>query len=893
MLALALLCVSAEVFRAAGPSEATGHVGLALMLRKLATVGTVMHAMAHPDDENNGLVAMQSHGQGLRVVYATLTRGNGGQNEIGPELFEALGVLRTEELLAAHRHDGGEQFFGLAVDFGYSFSIEETYEKWGREETIGDFVRLIRMTRPDIVLTMRPDGSGGGQHHQASARLAAEAFPLAGDPARFPEQLKDGLRPWQPRKIYKVGYYGFFRGEQEPLPGTKLVPVDSNVFDPLLGRTYGEIGAEGRAMHKCQGMAQLLPLPGGFSVKYQLVGTSLAGGLDRDEQALTDGLDLGITGLASFAGAEPPAPLLKGLGEIAANVRGADRALRENGPDAAVPDLARGLIATRGVLAFVATGGALSPDAAYEIAFRLRQTERKFEQALVLAQGLRLEALADDGVVVAGQPVKVTAILANRGKAPVRLAGVAALSGFVERQLSCAAPAAAAPGQIVKCEGPATIAADARTTEPYWHRDGEAGRYSIDEDAPFGLPFRPTPFAVRFALDFEGAPVTVSVPLRYRYEGNIFSGEKRMELHVVPQVTLKTTPSIAILPHVDERRVPARGGAAQKPRDSSRTIATTVTNNSAGALAADVRLEAPDGWTVTPATRHVAFARADEADTVTFTVTPPVSVATGSWAIAAVAQAGGRRFDRGYQVIEYPHVERRHTFEPAATTLEVIDVALPERMTVGYVMGVGDQVPPALEQLGARVVMLDEAALASGDLSRFDAIVTGVRAYERRRDLRAYNHRLIEYAEGGGTVVVQYNKFEFNQAEYAPFPAKVASDRVTDEKAPVTVLAPEHPVFRAPNRIGPRTWEGWVQERGLYFLGQKDPRLVDLVELADPFEFNTGAKRGALVEATVGKGRWVYVGLGLWRQLPAGTEGAYQLLANIVSLGRTSAAGAR
>jgi LmbE family N-acetylglucosaminyl deacetylase len=896
-LALLLAIGFAQVFQAQAPSDARGHVGLALMLRKLATVGTVMHAMAHPDDENNGLVAMQSHGQGFRVVYATLTRGNGGQNEIGPELSEALGVLRTEELLAAHRHDGGEQFFGLAVDFGYSFSIDETYEKWGREATIGDLVRLMRTTRPDIVLTMRPDGAGGGQHHQASARLALEASDAAGDPARFPDQSKDGLRPWRPRKIYRVGFYGFFPGEQEPPPGAQLVPVDSNVYDPLLGRTYSEIGAEGRAMHKCQGMAQVLPLPGAFSIKYQLAGTSLAGGVERDEQALTDGLDLTLGGLASFAGPEPPAALTRGLGEIAARVSGADRALRELGPGAAVADLARGLVATRSLLAFTASGdGGLSSEAAYEIAFRLRHTERKFEQALVLAQGLRLEALAADGVVVPGQPVKLTLVLANRGSQPVRLSGVGDLAGFVERQLPCQAPAAAAPSQIVRCEGTVTIPADARTSEPYWHRDREAGRYTIDADAPFGLPFRPTPFTVDFALEFDGAAVRVTLPVQHRYEGNVFSGEKRMELQVVPQVTLRTAPAIAILPHLDGRRVPARAGQparAAVPADSSRPISATVTNNTPGPLEIDVRLEAPDGWIVAPASRHVTFARADEADTVTFVVSAPPDVATGTWPIAAVAQADGKRFDRGYQAIEYPHVQRRHTFEPATTTIQVIDAAMPEALVVGYVMGVGDQVPPALEQLGARVVMLDEAALASGDLSRFDAIVTGVRAYERRRDLRAYNHRLLQYAEGGGTVVVQYNKYEFNQAQYGPYPAKVGSDRVTDERAPVSVLVPDHPIFTSPNRIDARTWEGWVQERGLYFLGTRDARYVDLVELADPFENNPGPKRGALVEARVGKGRWIYVGLGLWRQLPAGTEGAYQLLANIVSLGRTERAASR
>jgi hypothetical protein len=254
--------------------------------------------------------------------------------------------------------------------------------------------------------------------------------------------------------------------------------------------------------------------------------------------------------------------------------------------------------------------------------------------------------------------------------------------------------------------------------------------------------------------------------------------------------------------------------------------------------------------------------------------------------VKAVVTAGADRFANGYQVVEYPHTRRRHLIHAAEATLKIIDVAIAPRLNVGYVMGVGDQVPPAIEQLGARVTLIDADGLAFGNLSAFDAIVTGVRAYERRPDLRANNHRLIDYAQKGGTVLVQYNKFEFNEAQYGPFPAKVSSGRVTDERAPVKVLAPDHAVMRWPNRIGDAAWQGWVQERGLYFLGEKDAKYVDLVELEDPFPFNKGPKRGALVEARVGKGRWLYLGLGLWRQLPAGTEGAYQVLANLLSAGQ-------
>ena len=282
--------------------------------------------------------------------------------------------------------------------------------------------------------------------------------------------------------------------------------------------------------------------------------------------------------------------------------------------------------------------------------------------------------------------------------------------------------------------------------------------------------------------------------------------------------------------------------------------------------------------------RPVRLSREDESRTVRFSVSAG-GAAAGEYAVRAAVENGGERFERGFQVIEYPHIERRHIGRPAAGTFKIVDVAIAPDLVVGYIEGVGDAVPPAIEQLGAQLEFIDADDLAWGDLSRFDVIVTGVRAYERRQDLRANNDRLLEYADNGGTVIVQYNKFEFNQAQYGPYPAVVSRNRVTDESAPITILANDHSVFAWPNPVGAATWDHWVQERGLYFLGDRDERYADLVELEDTFEYNPGLKRGALVEAQPGRGRWIYVGLGLWRQLPAGTTGAYALLANLLSLG--------
>ena len=321
----------------------------------------------------------------------------------------------------------------------------------------------------------------------------------------------------------------------------------------------------------------------------------------------------------------------------------------------------------------------------------------------------------------------------------------------------------------------------------------------------------------------------------------------------------------------------------------SREVRVTVVNDLPGESESVVALDLPQGWTSTPSEQKLKLARADESQTLRFVVKPPLGTKAGEYHVRALVKQGGATYDRGFQVIEYPHIRRQHIYDAAATTIKVIDVNTLPNLTIGYVMGVGDQVPPAIEQLGAKVEMISADDLAWGNLSRFDAIVTGVRAYERRADLRANNARLLEYVNNGGTLIVQYNKFEFNEAQYGPYPAKVSNDRITDEHAPVKVLIENDPLMNAPNRLNDETWNGWVQERGLYFLDKDhDSRYKELLEMSDSFEFNPGTKRGALVEAQYGKGRWVYVGLGLWRELPAGVDGAYQILANLVSLGKTA-----
>ncbi len=939
----ALLALPSAQMRVAPLDDEQGHVALGLVLRHLANTGIFMHTTAHPDDENNGLLVMLNRGQGYRTALATATRGNGGQNEIGPEIFEALGVLRTGELAALHRFDGAEQYFTRAVDFGYSFGIDETFEKWGREEITADYVRLIRTIRPDVIITLPPTGNAGGQHHMASAVITRDAYKLAGDPTKFPEQIKEGLRPWQPRKLYHSAGFGF---PGEPAITGKVTRVNSGVYDQLLGKTYNEIGSEARSMHKCQGMGQLLSLPAPASnASYQLVETTMPAQLQKDETSLFDGIDSSLLSLARFAGARAPKDLTEGLTAVSNATLASQKAFDTVNDEATMKPLQDGLFAVR-VLRRSVRSMAIDETGKYEIDFRLRQKESEFQQAITLAHGIKIEALADDGIVIPGQPVKVNVIVANRGTGEVAIKNVK-FDGF-EGDAACAmtaftgggfgfpgggrggrggnAPAAVPMSsvrkdQVAHCEPTLAIPAAARVSEPYWHRKGEAGRYTFDADAPFGLPMRPSPFYVQVTLSLPGGEEIIQgLSVQHRYEGDIFSGEKRSDLLVVPAFSVRVTPQVAIVPESSIRSTTARpqgrgaqpaatGAAAGRGRggspargrrpatpastsgapSSEREIRVTVLNDTTGAAETSVKLELPQGWSATPAEQPVKFSRTDESQTVRFMLKPASSVSAGEFHVKAVVSSGGKSYDRGFEVIEYPHIRRYHIYDAADATLKVINVRTPSDLLIGYVMGVGDQVPPAIEQLGAKVQLLTAEDLAWGDLSKFTAIVTGVRAYERRDDLRANNSRLLDYVFKGGTMIVQYNKFEFNDAQYGPYPAKVSANRVTDENAPIQVTAAHSSLLTSPNEIGDAAWKNWVQERGTYFLADdKDSRYHDVLQMEDNFQYNKGVKTGALVEAQYGKGRWVYVGLGLWRQLPVGTDGAYQILANLISLGKDS-----
>ena len=884
-------------------SQDAGHVALGLAIRRLSVIGTFMEAPAHPDDEHNALFALFTYGMGLRSIDVQLNRGEGGQNEIGPELFRDIGVLRTSELLSAHRIDGAEQSFTRAIDYGYSFDPEEVIKKWGGDQIVGDLVRLIRTQRPDVILTMNIQGRGGDRAHEATTLLTREAYLAAGNPVMFPDQIKEGLHPWQPKKLYFTGGTGVIEAGGAGAPGggrgrggaaapaaassaSKVTAVNTAVFDSLLGRTYAEIGADAHSYHKCQGANAMPPLPGfatgrgggGGGGAFQLVACTIPGQQAKDETSFFDGIDMRLSSLSQFAGANPPPALTAGLDAIVTEAQRARQAFDGGNDAATAAPIEAGLAAVRSLRSRLASMG-LSDDARFEIDFRLKIKEQDYQDAVLAAHGLSFDAVADDGLVVGGQGVKLSLLAVNRGATDVSVSDVN-VSGF-DGGAACT-PGSAKRDAVYSCSADVKVPANAALTTPYfsdeyWKTPSAPAINIFEQGVPFGVPFRPTPFRAAFHVRAGTADVTKELPIQFRYVKDLYNGDKRMELNVVPAFSVNVSPSLAV--------VPMPIGAATRP--IAREVHVSVTNGTKDRTQALVSLQVPAGWTVSPASAPLEFLHEDESLSARFQVTAPAGVRVGSYTLHAMATSAltaSERFANGYQEIEYPHVQRRQVIKPAEVSVKVVDVKSTANINVGYIVGVGDQVPSALQQLGAKVTFLEQDDLAWGDLSSYDVIITGVRAYERRADLRAYNRRLLDYAERGGTVIVQYNKFEFNQAQYGPYPASVSSNRVTDESAPVKVLVPNHPVFTFPNTIGPATWNSWVQERGLYFLGAKDPKYVDLVSMTDSFQDNPGEKLGSFVEGTIGKGRWIYLGLGLWRQLPAGTDGAYQLLANLISL---------
>lgn len=979
------------------PTEDRGAMGLGQAIKRLGVVASVLHTGAHPDDEDSGLLAYLARGRQARTAYLSLTRGDGGQNVIGPELYESLGVIRTEELLAARRLDGAQQYFTRAFDFGFSKSRTETLSKWDREAVLADMVRVIRTFRPLVIVSAWSGTPNDGHgHHQSAGLLTQEAYRAAADPARFPDQ---GLKPWQARKLYLRSFDGA-ASPREFLPSLATLSLNTGEFDPLLGCSYYEMAARGRSQHRSQDQGTIEARGPRFS-RLRLIDSKL--GPVKQEKDIFEDIDTRLTGIAGFAGAA--ASQLKG--QLAEVQTAADEALAKYNPlgtTSVTEPIARGLKKLREISSGLGSLG-MSQIELYEINFLLKQKQADFEDALLKSEGVVVDCLSDDEAVTPGQTIDVTVVAYANSAAKLAHFGLASQPGWTLAQKDKERVTTVNGRLVIQSEYRVTVPADWIPTAPYWlskPRKGDMFDPAPDMNyynfRPSGIdPVTPPLVEANVGFEIAGERVDSHQSIEYRFADRAL-GEVRHQLKVVPVVSVNLSPDILIYPQSD------------KP--IGREVTVSVTNNQKGGVRGTLVLQNPGHWTVTPESTSFDLKREGERAATTFVVKVPAGASETRSAITAVANIDGRQYREGYQIVSYPHIEPRFVYQEAKAEGEVIDVKVAPGLRVGYIEGAGDDFGAALERIGVNVKTIDAKELASGDLSGYDAIVAGVRVYEVRPDVVANNSRLMDYVNRGGTYIVQYSRGNFETGGFAPYrigreeprsqqggrrgereprllylaedditsalasksasrprvgfigassgklleslksagldaralgASELAGDlaqvdvivvspdaasrpelkeynsrlldysrsklvilaytqsqfiggdfpsfpkpesrpfRVTDELARVTILEPDHPRFNFPNKITQRDFEGWVQERGAYFLSDWDSHFKPLMACHDPGEPDL---KGGEVIAEYGKGLYVYTAYAWFRELPKGVPGAYRLIANLVSLSK-------
>ena len=811
----------------------SGEAAIRQALEGLDTLGSVMMIAAHPDDENTALLAYFSRGLHMRTAYLSLTRGEGGQNLIGSEQGDELGIIRTQELLAARKIDGAEQYFTRAIDFGFSKTAAETFTKWPKEQVLGDVVWNIRRFRPDVIV-LRFSGTprDGHGHHQASAILGKEAFSAAADPAKYPEQLQ-WVQPWQAKRLM-WNTFAFTADQQKEEAAIKdKLAIDLGAYSPELGYSFSEIAGISRSQHRSQGMGAAQPKG---STKNYLV--TIAG--DRATKDVFEGIDTTWSRVPGGA-------------SVAALVEKA----RDGFTGLHAETLLPLLVEARSKI--LAMNDALATRKLHEI-----------DDAIGLISGLWVDAAADKYAATPGANVKVS--ITALARVPVQATLVAVkLTGMEGVPQLDVAPAVLVYNQPSLYSLTVPVPQKEPYSQPYWLRLPKDGAmYRVPDPRMIGNPENPPVLEAHFGVKIAGAEIEIARPVEYRYIDHIY-GEQLRPLAIVPPVGVELPVQALVF-----------GSAA------ARKIDVLVKANIAKA-SGEVDLEAPAGWHIEPATRHFDLASVDEQTVASFTITPPSADAQGE--LRAVATVGERQVSSRTEVIQYPHIPVQTLF-PASDAKVVRASILTLAKNIGYIMGAGDEVPAALRQIGCEVTFLSPDDLVRADLSRYDAIVTGVRAFNVRPDLRANYQRLFDYAQNGGTVVVQYNVLEGGPfggnptllEHVGPYPIKVSRDRVTVEDVPVTFPNPQNSVLHSPNEITERDFDGWVQERGLYFANEWDPKYQSVFESHDPGE---QPMPGGMLYTKYGKGVYIFSAYAWFRELPAGVAGAFRIFANMLSASKT------
>jgi LmbE family N-acetylglucosaminyl deacetylase len=833
--AAAALLLAAQTF--AQPTPRIGAAELQETLNRLNTLGSVLMLAAHPDDENTAVLSYFAHGRHMRSAYLSATRGEGGQNLIGPEQGELLGLIRTQELVAAREIDGAEQYFTRAIDFGYSKFPEEALAQWGRERLLADMVRVIRQFQPDVILARfpPPPGDGGHGQHTAVGHLGPVAFEAAADPKQFPE-----LGPAWRAKRYYWNVFNFGRRPGEPLeqkPGR--LDLEIGDYDPVLGKSYSEIAGESRSMHRSQAMGAS-QRKGGQVAQFDYV----AG--DQAQRALFEDIDTTWNRVPGGAA----------VGELLAKARDEYDA---TAPEKILPHL-------------LEAWTKLEPLEGYWPELKRKELLRAIE----LASGLWLDATTERWDFTPGEKIPVELTLVNRSKtADIRWTGHSLRESY---RGGTGVPAGSAGGSSdvppAPYNEPQTYTTEIESSpiisQPPWLvKTPGVASYDYAIESLIGMPEAPPLIVASFSVRVNGTLLRFQKPVIYRWVDEA-RGERERDVQIVPPVAVSFSRPNLIFPAPEARAVSVR-----------------LVNNLPKTDGA-VSLEAPAGWSISPASQPVSFDRKGQETSVEFRVTPPHD-ASGGELRAVFTLSDGRKSSHGMQAIQYDHIPIQMVYPEAKLRVERIDLKLLSR-NIGYIMGAGDVIPEALRELGAQVTLLSPADLSSGDLSGYDAIVAGVRAINTRPDILSAKERLFDYVKQGGTLVVQYNTFEFRgpSVAFGPYPIEEQErtrdriDRIVDENAPVKFVEPDHPLLQAPNHITQADFEGWVQERGLYFMGKWDSHYSAPTESSDEGQ---PPQRGGLLYTRYGEGVYVWTGYSFFRQLPAGVPGAYRLFANLVSAG--------
>lgn len=833
-----------------------GAAGVWYRIRKLDTTASILHVTAHPDDEHSGMLTLASRGWGARTALLSLNRGEAGANAIGPELFDALGLIRTRELVLSGRYYGlDDLYFTTAVDYGYSKSVEEAFRSWDRESVLEDMVRIIRLNRPLVVVSRfhgsRRDGHG---HHHAAGLLTPEAVAAAADPERFPEQItREGLRPWQVLRVFRGGVR-----VDEP----HHVAV-GDAYSPSLGMSYQRWASLGLSLQRSQTSGRVRA-GGGRVYRYDWLEAPNPGPIASD---FFTGLDTSLPGLPQLLGEEVGNEVGEALVELHGIVDGVLADFDFNAPERSVPGLLRG----HALLRDLTSGTSVAPETDFHLAVKQRQ----FEDAILAAAGVEVRAVLESGgaVIVPGEEQEVIVRIESVLPGWERAHYVAIVHG--RDTLTTIADVSEDRLQI-------RVPSDRTLAGPYFARSGLAENlYHVEDSTDLHLPWRMT--GLRAVVDLVGMGATLSrtVPVT----GSVTQlpyGSVSRRVEVLPALSVAVTPGVRVVPRSD-------GGGGASRAEPVEVLVRLEAN--APDVSAVAELELPAGWTAIPASIQHDFGSRGEVIEIPVTIRSPADW-SGDAVVEVVARLVGatdtdprtgnaREYRAGWQVIDHRDLPLARLSIPAKTTIRSVDVAPLDGLSVGYAMGVGDEVPAAIAALGASATMLGEADLTSGDLDSLDAIVVGTRAYAVRRDLIDNNQRLLDYARRGGNLVVLYQTQEFVPSEMAPYAASLprGAEEVSEEDAPVELLVPDHPLLARPNRISPSDFDGWLEQRGSKFFAEWDSAYTPLVETHDTGQ---DPQRGVWLTANIGDGRYSYVALALHRQLPYGVPGAYRILANVL-----------